>query len=189
MVFTEASASPHSPQALGICVPCSGAVHRKQKCRRLAKDCKKAVCAKAEGREWWGCNMCGCRRGTSRRDWGMPLSCSSGGWRRGNKGRVENNRTRQWHWDNLWSHLGVFNWPVSFSHLMHFHKDSSLPLVLSSCSSSWTVSPDFFCFFSPPHFKAALSRPALWCLSGKADSSKGCVILNRGRNLVQEGRF
>lgn len=73
--------------------------------------------------------------------------------RRGNKGRVENNRTRQWHWDNLWSYLGTFNWPVSFSHLMHFHKDSSLPLVLSSRSSLDFPADSlsgFLCFVSPP---------------------------------------
>lgn len=37
MVFTEASASPRSPQALGIHVPPSGAVHRKQKCHQRAQ--------------------------------------------------------------------------------------------------------------------------------------------------------
>lgn len=82
--------------------------------------------------------------------------------RRGNKGRVENNRTWQWHWDNLWSYLGIFNWPVSFSHLMHFHEDSSLPLVLSSPSSLDSPADSlsaFLCFVSPPlsHCKAALS--------------------------------
>lgn len=101
-------------------------------------------------------------------------------WRlkRRNKGRVEKYRTQQWHWVNLWSYLGRFNWPVSFSHFMHFHKDSSLPLILSSCGSlDFPMASlfGFLCFVScvPPHFKAVLSCLALWCLSRKADSGKG----------------
>lgn len=78
-------------------------------------------------------------------------------WRleRGKKGRVQNNRTQQWRWDNLRSYLGMFNWPVSFSHLMHFHKDSSLPLVLSSCSSLDFPADSLsgFVFFAPPILK------------------------------------
>lgn len=96
--------------------------------------------------------------------------------RRGNKGRVENNRTWQWHWDNLWSYLGIFNWPVSFSHLMHFHEDSSLPLVLSSRSSLDSPADSlsaFLCFVSPP-FPIAKQHWVAWLfrLSRKTDSAE-----------------
>lgn len=152
--------------------------------------------AEAQGREWWVCNVCGCHwsegpaGGTGSLQWAASLRL-----RRGNRGRVENNRTRQWHWDNLWSYLGIFNWPVSFSHLMHFHKDFSLPLVLSSRSSLDFPTDSlsgFLCFVSPlSHCKAALSCLALWYLSRKTDSAKELFgkasCYSQERNLVREG--
>lgn len=79
---------------------------------------------------------------------------------------------------------------------MHFHKDSSLPLILSPCSSldfpTGRLS-GFLCFV-PPISKRALSCLALWCLSRKGASTKGlfgksCVTLTRDRNLVREGEL
>lgn len=102
--------------------------------------------------------------------------------RRGNKGRVENNRTRQWHWDNLWSYLGIFNWPVSFSHLMNFHKDSSLPLVLSSHSSLDFPADSlsgFLCFVSPPFLlQSSTELPGFVVSKQKDRFSKGVVWEN-----------
>lgn len=179
-MFTEASASPHSLQALSICVPSAGAVHREQECQQLAEDWGKA---EAQGRGWLVCNVCGCHWSEDEQE-ELGVSNELVLWRlrRGNKGRMENNRTRQWHWDNLWSYLGIFNWPVSFSHLMHFHKDSSLPLVLSSRSSLDFPADSlsaFLCFVCPPptisHCKSALSCLALGYLSRKTDSAKKLI--------------
>lgn len=136
--------------------------------------------AEAQGREWWVCNVCGCHwsegpaGGTGSLQWAASLRL-----RRGNRGRVENNRTRQWHWDNLWSYLGIFNWPVSFSHLMHFHKDFSLPLVLSSRSSLDFPTDSlsgFLCFVSPPFpLQGSAELPGFVISKQKDRFSKGAV--------------
>lgn len=116
--------------------------------------------------------------------------------RRGNKGRVENNRTWQGHWDNLWSYLGIFNWPVSFSHLMHFHEDSSLPLVLSSRSSLDSPADSlsaFLCFVSPPFpLQSSTELPGFSVWAERQIQQRSClgeshVIVNKEGNLVQQG--
>lgn len=178
VVFTEASASPHSLQALSVRFPSAGAVHREQECQQLAEDWGKA---ETRGREWWVCNVCGCQRDEQE---GLGISSELVLWRlrRGNKGRVEYNRTRQWHWDNLWSYLGIFNWPVSFSHLMNFHKDSSLPLVLSSRSSLDFPADGlsgFLCFVSPPFLlQSSTELPGFVVSKQKERFSKGVVWEN-----------
>lgn len=148
---------------------------------------KKAVCAKTQGEEWWACNVCGCRWSEGRAGgiWGMLVSCSSRGLGRQNKGRVENNRTRQWYWDNLWSYLGMFNWPVSFSHLMHFHKDSSLPLALSCSSLDFPADSlsGFLCFVCasrppPPPFQSSAELPGFVVSKQKGRFSKGAAWEN-----------
>lgn len=122
-------------------------------------------------------------------------------WRlkKGNKGRVEKNRTQQWHWDNLWSYLGMFNWPVSFSHFMHFHKDSSLPLILSSCGSlDFPMASlfGFLCFVScvPPISKQCWVAWLCGVWAEKQIQERGClgkshIMLNRGRDLIWEGEL
>lgn len=99
MVFTEASASPHSLQALSIHVPSAGAVHREQECQQLAEVWEKQ--RHKAGSD--GSVTCVLVTGQRDEQEGLGVSREPILWRlrRGNKGRVENNRTQQWHWDNL----------------------------------------------------------------------------------------
>lgn len=138
-------------------MPSAGSGHVKTRRfvqRHRASSGGSVVCAVVTG---WG---------MSRTDWGMLG--------RGNKRRVENNRARQWH--NLWLYFSTFNWPVSFSHLMHFHKDSSLHLVLCCCSSlDFPVdSVSGFLFCSPP-FQSSAELPGFVMSQQKGRFSKGAV--------------